>query len=242
MKILDISLLVTFIVVIYLVYKSSIDKSTEQFNFKKLSTIDKNNKYDEDPTKYIDAILKHKKIPKVNSFFQDTQFNQNYCDTMDAFNLLCDQVPLFNRSELPVKEVKQISSTEIKNLISNFIKELNKTVKNHVSDNRTLNGWDTNLPDKKFESGWDKHQKSLGLQTSVYDDPAPKSSVKLIKLDQSQKLETDGEIKYVIGIIIQKQNVPEQMVIRISFVVDKQDFDLDREFFSKSKNTYKTAE
>jgi len=199
------------------------------------------NEFDEDPTKYIDAILKAKRKPKVNKFFQEVQFHQDYRDTSNAFNLLTDQKPFFNLADLPVTNVEKPSNTEIKNLISKFIKEVNKTVKNHVSDEIALNNWSDNMPQKKFKSGWEKQQEELGLPASIYTEPAPRSSIRLIKLDHAEKYETDAEVKYVVYLIVQKRNTEDQMVVKVSFVVDKNDLNLDREFFDKRKNTYETS-
>jgi len=242
-NILDISLviLVIFVIFMFINHRKSEDFSdgTNNLDCDLETTLE--NEYDIDPTKYIDAILKSKKKPKVNKFFQEVQFHQDYRDTMNAFNLLTDQKPFFNTADLPVTNVEKPSNTEIKNLISRFIREVNKTVKNHISNESGTNGWADNMPQKKFKSGWDKQQEELGLPGSIYTEPAPKASIKLIKLDHAEKYETDSEVKYVVFLVVQKRNTEDQMLVRVSFVVDKQDMNLDREFFDKKKNTYETA-
>ena len=242
MNILDLALLIIILFILYTVlFKKKLPE--EQFVPDKFYDL-QNDLCDEyeDPTKYVDMILKSKNKPKVNSYFSEMQFNSDYRDTMNAFELLIpNQRQIFNKGDLPITNVEQPSKTEIKDLITGFIKEVNKTIKNHVGNEISLNGWNSNLPEKKFESGWDKQQKSLGLPPSIYTDPAPKSAIKLIKLDHAEKFETDDEIKFVVILIIQKKNVKDQMVCRVSFIVSKTDWNLDREFFDKKKNTYDTV-
>ena len=242
MNILDFTIIILILVVIYTVLFKN---KKEQFVPNKFQNDDYDNDdidYDEDPAKYIDKILKSKNKQKVNPYFLEMQFHQDYRDTSNAFNMLSpDQRQLFNRSDLPITNSTKPSDTEIKHLITKFVKEVNKTVKNHVSDELNLTGWHDNMPDKKYESGWEKQQKELGLPGSIYIDPAGKAPIKLIKLDHSEKYETDDEVKYVIFLIIQKKNVADQMVLRISFVIEKRDLNLDREFFDKSKDTYETS-
>lgn len=242
-NILNVSLVILGIFVIYMFINSKksegFSKNADNSDCELETTLI--NEYDEDPSKYIDAILRAKRKPKVNKFFQEVQFHQDYRDTMNAFNLLTDQKPFFNIADLPVTNLEKPSNSEINNLISKFIREVNKIVKNHVSDELGATSWTDNMPQKKYKSGWDKQQEELGLPGSIYNEPAPKSSIRLIKLDHAEKYETDAEVKYVVFLIIQKRNTEDQMLVRVSFVVDKQDLNLDREFFDKNKNSYETS-
>jgi len=249
MNILDLAIIIIILFILYTVLiKKKIDD--EQFvpdkfydstdKFYELQT-DLCDEY-EDPSKFVDMILKAKSNPKVNPHFNEIQFHTDYRDTMNAFELLIPtQRQIFNRGNLPIISNEQPSKTEINDLIIGFIKEVNRTIKNHVSNELTLNGWANNMPEKKAETGWDKQQKELGLPSSIYTDPAPKSAIRLIKLDYAEKMETDDEIKFVIVLIIQKKNVKDQMVCKVSFVVMKSDWNLDREFFDKKKNNYNTV-
>lgn len=199
------------------------------------------NKYT-DPTMLVDMILNAKKKIKVNQKFLEMKFHQDYRDTLNAFNLIVpNKKQLFNKCDLPIVQESIASTTEVKHLITSFVKEVNKTIKNHVSDNINLSGWDDNMPEKKFKSGWEKQQELLGLPGSIYLEPAPKSIIKLIKIEHSEKYETDDEIKFTIVLIVQKKNVDDQMVIQISFVVDKRDCNLERDFFVKNKETYERS-
>ncbi len=242
MNILDLTIIILGLIIIYIF----IPKNTpEQFSpDKSLNIMDdsSDDHYDDDPSKYIDKILRSRSELKINPYFLEVQFHQDYRDTSNAFNLLSpDKRQIFNRSDMPITKVDQPSNNETKNLITKFIKEVSKTIKNHVSNEITLTSWQDNTPEKKFKSGWEKQQEELGLPGSIYLDPAEKAPIRLIKVDHTEKYETEDETKYVIFLIIQKKNVKDQMVVRVSFVVDKKDLNLDREFFDKAKQTYETA-
>lgn len=243
MNILDLTIIILGLIIIYIF----IPKNTpEQFSpDKSLNITDddsSNDHFDDDPSKYIDKILRSRSKHKINPYFLEVQFHQDYRDTLNAFNLLSpDKRQIFNRSDMPITKVDQPSNNETKNLITKFIKEVNKTIKNHVSNEITLTSWQDNTPEKKFKSGWEKQREELGLPGSIYLDPAEKAPIRLIKVDHTEKYETEDETKYVIFLIIQKKNVNDQMVVRVSFVVDKKDLNLDREFFDKAKQTYETA-
>ena len=219
MNILDIAII---IILIFVFYKFLIKKNNKE------KFIPEKNNYD----KYIETILNSKKKPKINEYFSEIQYHQNYKDTIDAFNLLMpNERQLFNKGDLPITNIVKPSNTELKKLISNFIKEINKIIKYHITDE---------LPNK-IKSGWDKQQEELGLPSTIYDEPVLKASVKLIKIDHSEKCETTDEIRYIVYLILQKKNVKDQIVIKVIFVVDKRDWNLDREFFEKNKNSYDTS-
>ena len=242
MNILNLLIIIIVLFIIYRIYTSKPNSENFDKIINDLDDLCEDDivKYDLDPSKYIDAILKSKKKLQVNDYFDETQFHTDYRDTLNAFNLISLQKSIFNKSDLPIKEVTVPQNREIKELITKFIKEVNSTVKNNISDDSNLTDWHDNMPDKKIESGWDKQMKELGLPGSIYNEPAIRSSIKLIKMDHAEKIETDDEIKYTIYLIVQKRNTSDQMVVKISFVIEKNDVNLEREFFNKNKNSYET--
>ena len=184
----------------------------------------------------------------INPYFQEMQFHQDYRDTMNAFNLMCPQKKAFNKADLPLLNAEKPTDAEVKPFVQKFVKELNKTVKNNVYDlaAQKLNSWDDNMPNVgnteiSKNTSWDKFQKELGLPTSIYPEPAKRAGVKLLKVDRVEKAETDTEVRYSIYLILQKKNVDDQMLVKVSFVTDKKDVNLDREFFDKDKNEYSTS-
>ena len=250
MSTIDILIIAIILFVLLLLYKKSRDKSNdEQFQGYDASGIigdvydvNKQKGYDTDPSKYIDDIIAAKNRPKVNENFLEMQFHQDYRDTFNAFELIVPNVKeLFNKSDLPIINITKPPQSEIKKLVTKFIREVNSVVKNHVNDNLSPDDWGNNLPEKDFTAGWEKHMSELGLPTSIYNKPAGRQPIRLIKIDHAEKYETNDEIRYFIFLIVQKKNVKDQMVLKVSFFLTKTDLNLDREFFDKDKNAYETA-
>lgn len=202
---------------------------------------------DENIDKYLDIIIKakyggkNKKI-KVNQNFVENQWHTDYRDTQNAFEIVVpNRKQLFNLCALPVDQACEVPEKDTRYLVSKFIKEINKTVKNKVSNELSATSWIDNMPQKQFESGWDKQQKALGLPTSIFKEPAKKAPIKLVKIDHAEKYETEKEIRYSLFLIIQKKNVQDQLVIKVNFVVDKNDVNMDRDFFSSGKDSFRTT-
>lgn len=196
------------------------------------------------PSKYVDKLIKANKNKQVaiNPYFAETQFHQDYRDTLNAFNLIVpNQRQVFNRSDAPLISESVPPVNEVKRLIGSFVKEVNNVVKNQVADNISLTGWNDMMPQKKMQSGWDKMRQQLGLETSVYTDPMIRAPIKLLKIDHLEKYQTETQTRYVAYLIIQKSGVDDQMVLKISFVLDSNDINLDREFFDEEKSVYETA-
>lgn len=251
----DIAIIIAFIVMIVLIiekcynkynneknnktnlYESyNNDKTNNETNFYELND---NNNYD-DLFKKLSKNNKHE--PLVNPYFLENQFHDDYRDILNTFNIL-DPIKkqTFNQAELPLINTEIPNNKETIQLVKNFIKTVNKVNKTEVKNELGMTNWNDNMPaDPAFESGWDKHMKKLGLPPSLYNAPASKANIKLIKIDHSEKFETEYEINYITYIIVQKLNTDVQMVIRVSYIIDKSDINLDREFFDKSKSDHKT--
>lgn len=169
-----------------------------------------------------------------NLEFIEAQFHNDYRDTISAFNNIApSQKQVFNIANVPVNFTNP-NPSEVKKLLYDFLKELNKNIINEVPDYRNPNtGWDEPLEDLKCESGWDKSMKSLGLPKSLYPDPAKKQKVKLIKLDHVEKYETEDEIKYACFLFLKKPNAEDILVVKVSFVLDKRNINEDRLFFDQ---------
>jgi len=181
---------------------------------------------------------------EVNPYFKEEQFHQDYRDTINACTMMTDQKSIFNKCEAPLIKTDEPKHEEINNIAVKFVRELNRTVRDKV-DNfaaQGLNSWQDNMPpvNAKSEKAWEVYNKELGLPTSIYPDPAKKAPIKIVKIDNIHKEETDNEIRYSVYLILQKVNVKDQMFIRVNFVMKKDDIDLEREFFDSSKNNYET--
>ena len=243
MNSLDIILLLTISIIFLLIFKNS-NKSKKKYVQKKQTDapfksdiLDSNDDYD-----YLEDMMKFKKkdarkYDAVNPNFIEVQFHNDYRDTLTAFNNIApSQKQIFNQENVPVKFTKP-DNKEAEPMVVDFIKEVNKNLDEAVSATRTSNsGWDEAQPDKTVESGWEKQMKHLCVATSIYNKPATKSNVRLIKLDHVEKYETESEIKYICFLILQKENVNDQMIVKVSFVMSKSDVNLDRNFFNDVKD------
>lgn len=205
------------------------------------------NYYIKNPKKYIDHIINIKNKTKLNPYFQEMQYHVDYKDTVNAITNMIQKKQIFNKANLPVTKIdidindkSNKAYDEVKTLIVTFINKLNK----FITQNKeiTLSGWFNFTQDKNIKSGWDKQQEKLGLPTSIYDEPNTKKTIicNLLKIDKIEKYETSDEIRYIIYLILNKKNVKDQMIVRVNFIVEKQDLNLDREFFDSDKNNYET--
>lgn len=169
---------------------------------------------------------------KLNPNFLRIQFHNDYRDVLTALNnLVPDKKQLFNLPNEPLV-YSEPGIREVKDLVSDFVDKLNENLIMEVPNYRNQNsGWDEAIPDPTVESGWNKIQNSLGLPTSLYDDPAKKAKVVLIAIKYVQKYETEDEIKYSIDIVLQKVNVEDQIILKCDFVQDKRPLRDENNFF-----------
>jgi hypothetical protein len=241
-KLLNIIIIILLLVFAYLVINK----------YEKLNHI-KNDLYEKENLDYIDDIFskikKNKKesISKntennkvdnnnnntlIKPYFVDMRVHNDYRDTITAFNNIApDQRPIFNRSVLPVKQV-DVEPDQVKPLVKAFVENINESVKNDVSDyviDKT--GWDELAPENPGTTGWDKQQQKLGLPASIYNQPAERAKIKLLKIDKVDKFATAEQINFIVFMIIQKKNVSDQMIVKVSFVMNNSDINADRDFF-----------
>jgi hypothetical protein len=207
-------LLLLIIIVLFLLFnkkKKKKNKKIEQINDKIIKS--KINFEIESQTQQI-----------VNPIFIDVQYSRNYWDTLMAFNIIAPyQKIMFNKSNLSVTSSKA-KIKDIKEIIDNFINNLNEIIINKISDERNkLTGCDENFPEQKYESGWDKQMKKLGLPSTMYDVNAEKDIINLIDISKFKKQETEKQIRYIVFLIIQKNNINEQALIKITFLIDKKE-------------------
>lgn len=216
------------------------NNKTEEFTeYKKIKEIGE--KYEENifdsSMKYIDEILKSKQHQKINPYFMEAQFHNDYKDTLQAFNLLIpNQKQLFNRSNMPVINVSTPTHKEIFPLVTNFINEINTVLDKNVNDENPIKDWKTNYVEKEHKSGWEKQQEKLGLPGKLYNHSIKKEHIKLIKIDHSERFETEDEIKYTVFLIIQKPSAKDQLLIKVSYQIDKKDINSDRDIFKKDSD------
>jgi len=207
------------------------------------------NLYDEEDYSYLDDIFNNidfeknhnekstiklkKKSVNVNPFFVEMRVHNDYRDTITAFNNVApDQRPIFNRSVLPVKQI-DVDPKEVKSLVKAFIKKVNEEVRYNVTDEiQPGSGWDELCPEKKKDS-WSDYMNNLGLPGSIYNEPAKRAKIKLIKIDAVQKFATDDQLNFIVHMIIQKMNTSDQMIVKVSYIMDNIDLNTERNFNKK---------
>ena len=146
----------------------------------------------------------------------------DYRDVITVFNnMVPSNKQVFNIENRPL-DYSEPNMEEIKGLVRSFVSEVNNNLSNLTSAERNPNtGWDEPLVDKNMQSGWEKQYEQLGIPTSLYPEPLGVQKVKTIAVRKIQKYEIDTEAKYTCIIILQKMKAKEQMVVKVSFVIDK---------------------
>jgi hypothetical protein len=228
--------LILLVIILITYFLNKINKDNFKKDVKQKKKSKKNKDYLKDLLKYADN-TSYEGSNAYDLDFIEAQFHNDYRDLITAFNNIApSQKQVFNIANVPAK-FTNANPTEVKKLIFDFLKELNKNLLRDVSEFRTENtGWDEPIEDPVCESGWEKTMKSLGLPKSIYPDPAKKAKVELVKLDHIEKYETEDEIKYACYLFLKKTNVNDILVIKVSFVLDKRNINEDRLFFN-SNNT-----
>jgi len=231
---------IIIIILLYLYFKST-DNSQERLNNDNINDIDETiDNYD-----YLDEILNNNDVSKTNinkvstktktnevkSYFIDKQFHEDYRDTITAFDHLLEyDKPKFNKACLPVT-FTEVNKPEVKLLLKSFLKMLNNEIQNNVHNYVTVDdGFQNSMPNPTVKSGWEKQLENLGLPGDLFRSKL-KSKIKIIKVDKVEKVESESQVKYSVFMIIQKLNVSDQMVVKISFVLDSVDLNVDRDFF-----------
>ena len=169
----------------------------------------------------------------IKSNFINTLFHDDYRDVITSFNnIVPSQKQLFNMANIPLKYTEP-NKIEVKSLVTGFIGNINSYIKNDINLTRDQNtGWDEPLENPTVESGWEQVQKSLGLQPSLYNKSLGQTGIKLISVEKVQKYETEDEIKYACMLVIEKIGSDEQMLFKVSFVIDKKLLQDENRFFS----------
>lgn len=242
MEIVDILVILFIVFLFYKYYENKDAKSVKEtfyvdYTKKYKEAADKDAKEDiyDTTMKDIDLIVKQKQKKEVNPYFMEMQFHNDYRDTHNAIILMIpNQRQLFNRADLPIINVSTPTNREILPLVKNFIREINRVTKENVPETYIPRDWKNGVAEKEFKSGWDKQQEKLGLPGSLYNGPTKRESLKLIKVDHTERFETEDEIRYVIFMILQKKHVKDQILLKVSFQIDKQDINLDKNFFKKN--------
>jgi hypothetical protein len=228
--------IVFIVIIIFIVYKISfcneVVKSPENYNNLEKNIIrhKKKNMLDDLISNYSYGDVISPKRVKPNLL--NLQFHNDYRDTITAFNnLVPEKKQYFNLPNLPL-QYNEVASGEVKNIVLDFIEAVNDNLVQEVPTHRNPNsGWDEAVVDPTVESGWDKVQKALGLVPSLWKGPATKNRLYLVNIEQVQKYETEDEVKYSCTLVLQKEGVEDQMLVKADFVRDKRPLRDENNFF-----------
>lgn len=181
--------------------------------------------------------------PEVNVEFADMQYHKDYNDVITAINNLTSQKELFNMGFLPVIETEP-NKGNVKSLVKLFMSKMNNDILNNVQEYLHVNsGWNDMGKRRREKSGFEQQMEELGLPGSLYNEPAEKAPIKLIKIDKSVQFTTDDQIRFTIYIIVQKENVKDQMVLQVQFFMEREDLSGQRDdranFFEKGLDSPK---
>jgi hypothetical protein len=214
------SFFIIVLIVIFVIYY--LTKNNDNFEENKTKNKLKKRDYLHDLLKFRNKIKYNNNVNLSNLYFVEAQFNNDYRDTITAFNNIApSQKPIFNLMQEYVKFTNP-RHKEVNKLINNFIIDLNENIMTDVTNYLTTNSrWDEVLEMPKCESGWDKQMKRLGLPPNLYNNIVNKEKIKLIKLDHVEKYETKEEIKYVCYLFIKKPSVKDILIIKVSFIINK---------------------
>ena len=234
------------------IYTNNKDLHNKHLQYKKTSNIKNSQTKKDEEYAYLDDIFaqmspskgmsnliyntkrNHKtgKYSPINPFFLDIRIHNDYRDVLTSFdNVAPDQRPYFNRSMLPVRQA-QIDPVSIKPMVKEFIKRINEDIKINVYEQVTSQtGWDEYAEERKPKiDGWGKQMKQLGLPENLWEHPASKTKIHLVKIDAVEKFITEEQINIIVHMIIQKKNVSDQMIIKVSYIMDNVDINNDRNF------------
>jgi hypothetical protein len=178
--------------------------------------VKKNNK-----KKIYDNIGKELNKYSIHPHVVEIKFHNDFRDVQTALNnLVPSQRQVFNIPNIPV-EIYKPQKSEIQFMINDFIDNLNKVLCTVPKERHVNSGWDESIPDPNMVSGSTKYRESLGLPPSLYDNPDMEKKVYLINVNDVDKYETEDEIRYIFFIIIGKEDVEDQMLLKASFIQDK---------------------
>ena len=194
--------------------------------------------------KYKIPIKKSKKVNSkqsryhvMNNEFTEIQYHKDYNDTLTAINNLTTQKEMFNLGFLPAIESTP-DAQNVKSLVKLFLQKLNFEVETNVEEYlHTNSGWNDMGKRKREKSGFEEQMEDLGLPGTLYNESAKNARVMLVKVDKAEQFTTDDQIRFIVYMIVQKENVNDQMVLQVHFFMERDDLIGNRDdradFFNK---------
>lgn len=178
------------------------------------------------------------KTVENHKYFYESKFHNDYRHLLTIVNLLnSNKKHEFNIQGIPVSTDKNITQ-QITDLANNFVNFANlesigmKNVPNTTSQKK----WDNLTSETQIKTGFEKAQYNLGLPVSNFNAEVINAPLKLVKIESSEKLETDTEIQIIVKVILEKtvnDNI-DQLSISVIFNKIKDKISEDT-FFKKHK-------
>ena len=170
------------------------------------------------------------KTKKINKYFIDNQFNNDYRDVMTALvEISPNQRKLFNLQELPVQTTiyKTDPPLEAYKLVVQFINQLNIVIKKLPETRDIINNYNNYLPMTSQDQAYVKNRginqfyNEIGVDFNLYADVPINAPVELIDIVDIQKEYTVTETKFIISFVIKKilKSVQDQMKLTVHFIM-----------------------
>jgi hypothetical protein len=157
-----------------------------------------------------------------NEYFNATQYHGDYLDVINAFNTLSpNNKQIFNINNDFCKTTKNVDVEKVGVIVDDFIKELQEHIANNNISKENVTSWQTVLPRQKYNDGFEKVRKSLGLPEKLYNDNVVNTKIYLVEYSDIVKYETNNEVKYSTYILIGRKQSKDKIFIKVSFMYDK---------------------
>jgi hypothetical protein len=119
--------------------------------------------------------------------------------------------------------------------------KINQEIDTNVSEYLHVNsGWSDMGKRRREKDGFEQRLEELGLPGQIYNEPAVKAKIKLVKIIKAEQYNTDDQIRFEVHIIVKKINVKDQMVLKVLFFMEKEDLSGKRDdcsnFFDRKLN------
>lgn len=189
---------------------------------------------------------------KLNPYFIDSKFSDNYRDVMTAIYDICpNQKTLFNIQTLPVTTTTYNPENEypleVYKIIVQFVSQLNNAIQKLPESAEIINDYNNYLPmtaqSQKYvkDKGINQYYNELGVDFNLYADTPINAPVELVKIIEVIKDETEADTRYKIKLVIHKilKSVSEQMCITSYFVMRNDIIDGEN-LFHKVQNINET--
>lgn len=154
--------------------------------------------------------------------YTEGQFHQDYIDVIDAFSQMApNNKQLFNINNYPCKTTKDQDIEYVRGVVGEFIDAVNEIIYDKVNVERAnVQTWKP-LLEQKYNDGFQKVQKELGLPEKLYNASVAYTKIKFVEFSNIFKYEIEDEVKYVVEVVISREESPDKMLFKLHFIYNK---------------------